>query len=194
MQARALILEAHHTTHIEGTQLTLEQSERLLAGEPVPEADPEEVRELLNYRDAFDLVAEYLGSGEAITEGLHIRNQVVGNLALKTYPQPRPQSTTDSDPRSPPYLSEMEETYIYSRPSQEQSEIFDAQDAWDEILGAGRRPVASKLNEMLDHIRGFGYKGGGLDEMFRACLEKTKGRARDPVGWMISALKNGRYP
>jgi len=32
MQARALLLEAHHTTHIEGTQLTLEQSELLLAG------------------------------------------------------------------------------------------------------------------------------------------------------------------
>jgi Fic family protein len=70
MQARALVLEAHHTTHIEGTRLTLEQSERLLAGQPVPEADPEDARELLNYRDAFDLVAGYLGSGEPITEGL----------------------------------------------------------------------------------------------------------------------------
>lgn len=70
MQARAFLLEAHHTTHIEGTQLTLEQSERLWAGQSVPESDPDEVRELLNYRDAFDLVAEYLGSGEPITEGL----------------------------------------------------------------------------------------------------------------------------
>lgn len=41
MQLRALVLEAHHTTHIEGTQLTLEQSERLFAGESVPEADPD---------------------------------------------------------------------------------------------------------------------------------------------------------
>src|SRR3990172_5805849 len=70
MQARALLLEAHHTTHIEGTQLTLEQSERLLKGQPVPEANPDDVRELLNYRDAFDFVAEYLGSGEPVTEGL----------------------------------------------------------------------------------------------------------------------------
>ena len=40
MGRRALILEAHHTTHIEGTRLTLEheQAERLLAGNPVPEA------------------------------------------------------------------------------------------------------------------------------------------------------------
>lgn len=32
MGERALVLEAHHATHIEGTRLTLEQSERLLAG------------------------------------------------------------------------------------------------------------------------------------------------------------------
>jgi Fic family protein len=48
MGERALLLEAHHTTHIEGTHLTLEQAERLLAGESVPEADPEDARELLN--------------------------------------------------------------------------------------------------------------------------------------------------
>lgn len=70
MGERALILEAHHTTHIEGTQLTLEQAERLLDGEPVPEADPDDARELLNYRRAFEFVSEYLNSGEPITEGL----------------------------------------------------------------------------------------------------------------------------
>jgi Fic family protein len=70
MGERALVLEAHHTTHIEGTRLTLEQSERLLAGEAVPEADPDDVRELLNYRRAFDFVSSYLGGGGPITEGL----------------------------------------------------------------------------------------------------------------------------
>jgi Fic family protein len=70
MQARALVLEAHHTTHIEGTHLTLEQSEKILEGQTVPEADPDDARELLNYREAFDLVAGYLGSGAPITEGL----------------------------------------------------------------------------------------------------------------------------
>ena len=60
MGKRALVLEAHHTTHIEGTQLTLDQAERLMAGESVPEADPDDVRELLNYRRAFDFVSEYL--------------------------------------------------------------------------------------------------------------------------------------
>lgn len=70
MQERALVLEAHHTTHIEGTKLTLEQSKLILAGKKVPGADPEDARELLNYRGAFDLVTEYLDSGDPITEGL----------------------------------------------------------------------------------------------------------------------------
>ena len=70
MGERALVLEAHHTTHIEGTRLTLEQSERLLAGEMVAEADPDDTRELLNYRRAFEFVSTYLGDGGPITEGL----------------------------------------------------------------------------------------------------------------------------
>lgn len=50
MSQRALLLEAHHTTHIEGTQLTLEESARLWAGETVEGANREDVRELLNSR------------------------------------------------------------------------------------------------------------------------------------------------
>jgi len=70
MGNRALVLEAHHTTHIEGTRLTLEQAERIWQGDSVPEADPDDARELLNYRNAFDFVSEYLKSGDPITEGL----------------------------------------------------------------------------------------------------------------------------
>jgi Fic family protein len=70
MGARAFVLEAHHTTHIEGTRLTLEQSERLLAGDVVPEADPDDARELLNYRQAFEFVSGWLGQGGPVTEGL----------------------------------------------------------------------------------------------------------------------------
>ena len=53
MRARAHVLAAHHTTHIEGTKLTLAESELLLAGEAVPEAHPDDLRELLNYRGPF---------------------------------------------------------------------------------------------------------------------------------------------
>ena len=70
MQSRALLLEAHHTTHIEGTRLTLEQSADLLAGKPVAGTDPEDVRELRNYRDAFEYVSAYLNDGGPITERL----------------------------------------------------------------------------------------------------------------------------
>jgi Fic family protein len=67
---QALLLEAHHTTHIEGTRLTLDQAERLWKGEAVPEADPDDARELLNYRTAFEFVTGRLDSGDPITEGM----------------------------------------------------------------------------------------------------------------------------
>ncbi len=70
MQARALVLEAHHTTHIEGTHLSLDQSEKLIAGEKIPGVDSEDAKELLNYRRAFDFVSEYLFSQGPVTEGL----------------------------------------------------------------------------------------------------------------------------
>ena len=40
MQSQALILETHHSTHIEGTQLTLEQSRKILAGKRIPGIRP----------------------------------------------------------------------------------------------------------------------------------------------------------
>src|SRR5260370_40303204 len=69
MSQRALLLEAHHTTHIEGTRLTIEQAERLWSGDRVEEARPDDVRELLNYPGAFQLVSEYLGGGEPVPAG-----------------------------------------------------------------------------------------------------------------------------
>jgi len=70
MSRQAFLLEAHHTTHIEGTRLTLDQSTRLLDGQAVAETDAEDVRELLNYRDAFSLVSDYLNDGGPVTEAL----------------------------------------------------------------------------------------------------------------------------
>lgn len=70
MRDRALVLEAHHTTHIEGTHLSLRDSDRLLHGEAVQGVDPEDACELLNYRTAFEFVSEYVGEAGPITEGL----------------------------------------------------------------------------------------------------------------------------
>jgi Fic family protein len=68
MRHRAFVLEAHHTTHIEGTRLTLEQSTKLLEGGDVPGADPEDVAELLNYRRAFEFVSSHVANGGPVTE------------------------------------------------------------------------------------------------------------------------------
>ena len=70
MQSQAFLLEAHHTTHIEGTRLTVDEAAGLLAGHAVPGADPDDVQELLNYRRAFEYVSSYLDHGGPITEGL----------------------------------------------------------------------------------------------------------------------------
>lgn len=70
MGNEALIKEAHHTTHIEGTGLTLNQAERLWNGEVVPEVDLDDARELLNYRSAFEFVSECLTAGDPIAEGM----------------------------------------------------------------------------------------------------------------------------
>ena len=82
MQDRALVLEAYHTTHIEGSHLTFEQSAQLLQGETPANIDPDDQQELINYRGAFDLVAEYLGSGDPVTEELvrEIHKSLVKNL------------------------------------------------------------------------------------------------------------------
>jgi Fic family protein len=68
MRRRAIVLEAHHTTHIEGTHLTLEQSEKLLAGEKLQNIDPEDERELRNYIRAFDYVEQHIEDNTSITE------------------------------------------------------------------------------------------------------------------------------
>ena len=73
--AKAFLLEAHHTTHIEGTALTLDQSDRLLAGEQLEGVGQDDARELLNYRNAFEVVSEYVEGGgpinEALIRGIH---------------------------------------------------------------------------------------------------------------------------
>ena len=68
MQSEALLLEAHHSTHIEGTELTLSEAQKILAGKPVKGVRPDDRQELLNYKDAMDFVSEYLDRKSEITE------------------------------------------------------------------------------------------------------------------------------
>lgn len=70
MQSEALILESHHSTHIEGTQLTLSQAQRILTGKSVKGVRTDDRQELLNYKEAMDFVSEYLGKELEVTENL----------------------------------------------------------------------------------------------------------------------------
>ena len=67
---KAFLLETHHTTHIEGTRLTFEQSKKILEGKSIPNADKEDVKEVKNYKDAFKLVSDHLKSKSKITESI----------------------------------------------------------------------------------------------------------------------------
>jgi len=49
MQKQALILESHHSTHIEGTALSLEQAKSILEGKKVKGVNRDDEKELLNY-------------------------------------------------------------------------------------------------------------------------------------------------
>jgi len=70
MQSEALILEAHHSTHIEGTRLTLLQAQKILTGKSVKGIRKDDRQELLNYKEAIDFVSEYLDKKSEITEDL----------------------------------------------------------------------------------------------------------------------------
>ena len=70
MQSEALILEAHHSTHIEGTQLTLSQAQRILTGKSVKGIRKDDRQELINYKEAMDFVSEYLDKKSEIREDL----------------------------------------------------------------------------------------------------------------------------
>ena len=70
MQGKALILESHASTHIEGTRLTLSQARKILTGKKVVGVNPDDRKELLNYKEAIDFVSKYLGKEDFITENL----------------------------------------------------------------------------------------------------------------------------
>ncbi len=65
---QAFLLETHHTTHIEGTQLTFEQSKKILEGKTILNANAEDIKEVKNYQDAFKLISDHLKSKSKITE------------------------------------------------------------------------------------------------------------------------------
>jgi Fic family protein len=70
MQEESLREESHHSTHIEGTGISLEQAKKIFAGKKVPGISQDVKMELTNYRLALDYVSKYMGADSPITEGL----------------------------------------------------------------------------------------------------------------------------
>ena len=70
MQQKALILESHHSTHIEGTALSLEQAKSILGGAKVKGVDRDDEKELLNYKKAMDFLSKYLGKADPVSESI----------------------------------------------------------------------------------------------------------------------------
>jgi Fic family protein len=70
MRSRALLLETYHTTHIEGSQLTRGEAEKILAGKTVPGTSSDDARKLLNHREAFTFALTSLDKGGTINESL----------------------------------------------------------------------------------------------------------------------------
>jgi len=68
MRIEALVREAHYSTHIEGTTLTLDQADGILRGENIIDVARDDRQELLNYREAMDYVSRQIGSQSEITE------------------------------------------------------------------------------------------------------------------------------
>lgn len=70
MQKKALILESHHSTHIEGTAISLEQAQDILSGKKVNGVSHDDEKELLNYKKAMNFISKYLGKDDPVSEGL----------------------------------------------------------------------------------------------------------------------------
>lgn len=70
MQTEALLLESHHSTHIEGTEINLEQAQDILTGKKVKGVSRDDKREFLNYKKAMEFISNYLGKNDPISEGL----------------------------------------------------------------------------------------------------------------------------
>src|SRR3989338_5794461 len=96
MQKKALILESHHSTHIEGTALSLEQAKSILEGGKVKGVNRDDERELLNYKKAMDFISKILVKGvrgENADQGNYrkIQNYVVNSRTREVvYTPPAP--------------------------------------------------------------------------------------------------------
>jgi len=103
-----------------------------------------------------------------------------------------PEQRLEAKEPKPQKLSEIDTDYIYSRPTFEQGEIFDAQFAWERWFPDLPLPKAPKLNEWLEGIRRQDRKGSELVALFEHALKTTREKEpRDVVGWLTAGFREG---
>ena len=80
-QTDAIIRTVHHGTHIEGNDLTLMQTKKLLEGEQVFGRD-RDVQEVINYRNVVKLIDELSNKieGDNLSQLTEIHRQTVQNI------------------------------------------------------------------------------------------------------------------
>ena len=60
-QSQALIRTVHHSTAIEGNELDLEETQKIIAGEKVKTVRLRDVQEIINYRNVIEFISKYQG-------------------------------------------------------------------------------------------------------------------------------------
>ncbi len=68
MQNEVLLREAHFSTHIEGTALSLGDAKDIIEGKSLKNIRMDDKKELLNYKKALDYISNYLGKNDPINE------------------------------------------------------------------------------------------------------------------------------
>jgi Fic family protein len=70
IQKEAAVLESYHSTHIDGTVLSLEQARDILEGRKIAVGDKDDGQELVNYKEAMSFISQRSIKSDPITEEL----------------------------------------------------------------------------------------------------------------------------
>ena len=95
---------------------------------------------------------------------------------------------------NPETVKNIDQEYVYTRSTQQQTEIFEAMDAWERVFPDQPLPLAAKLDEWLQGIRERDsyWKGADLVALFEHALQTTREREpRDVIGWLTAGFREG---
>ena len=95
---------------------------------------------------------------------------------------------------NPETVKSIDQEYVYTRSTQQQTEIFEAMNAWERVFPDQSLPLAAKLDEWLQGIRERDsyWKGADLIALFEHALKTTREREpRDVIGWLTAGFREG---